>query len=241
VKRILGLAVIALMTSAAAPGGGFVDHFAQLDSARWQASDGWSNGGVFLNDWRRSQLRTGGGGLTVTLDQNPASKNGYSSGEIQSRQVYRYGYFEARMTAAAGSGVVTGFFTYTGPPRGKPWNEVDVEILGRNTRSVQLTYHNGNDQHGLSVDLPFDAAARSHIFGFDWQPGYIRWYVDGKIVHEETGEHLPIPGEAQQIFFDVWNSNSLASWMGRFTWPGQPITAQLQCVATSPRFTGPLC
>jgi beta-glucanase (GH16 family) len=188
--------------AAAAPNNAFIDRFERLDNARWTVSDGWSNGSAWLNDWRRTQVAAGPSGLTVTLDVNPASKGGYSSGEIRSHDDYRYGYFEARMKAARGSGVDTGFFTYTGPSRGQPWNEVDVEILGKDPR----------------------------------------WYVDGKLVHEETGAQLPLPNESQQVFFDMWNSNSIPDWMGRFTWPGHAITAQLQCVATSPHFTGlPLC
>ncbi len=246
-KQILSVVFVTMIgaiaaVAVAAGSDAFVDRFQRLDLGRWFVSDGWSNGNTWLNDWRKSQISVGPSGLTVTLDKNPASKNGYSSGEIQTREKFRYGYFEARMRAAPGSGMDTGIFTYIVPTGGRPSNEIDVEILGNNTRKAHLTYHTGKDQRGAAVDLPFDAAAGSHVFGFDWQPQYIRWYADGKLVHEETGAQLALPSAPQQLFFDLWNSNSSGSWMGLFTWPGHPITAQLSCVAVAPHYTGaPIC
>jgi endo-1,3-1,4-beta-glycanase ExoK len=238
-KRILFAAAVAVAASvASAANVPPIERFARLDSARWIVSDGWSNGDWQVNDWRRSQISTGSSGMIVALDKNPAAKNGYSSGEIQSRNTYQYGYFETRMRAAPGSGMVSGFFTYIGPPQGHPWNEVDVEILGKNTRAVSFTYHTGKDQHATVVDLPFDSAAESHAYGFDWQPQYIRWYVDGKLVHEDSGSALPLPTEPQKIFFDMWGSNSTPDWTGKFAWPGHPITARVSCIAMAQHFTG---
>ncbi len=220
-------------------GDAFQDRFDRLDPTQWTASDGWSNGAWFLNDWRKSQLRTGPAGMTVIVDRNPASKGGYSSGEIQSRKLFKYGYYEVRMTAASGSGLDTSFFTYTGPVHGQPWNEVDVEILGKDTRSVQFTYHTGDQQKATTVRLPFDSASESHTYGFDWQPAYIRWYVDGKLAHAESGTAaLPLPSKPQQLLFSVANSNASPGWMGSFVWPGHPITAQVRCIARADHFAG---
>ncbi len=197
---------------------------------------------MWLNDWRKSQLRFGPSGLTVTLDRNPASARGYSSGEIQSRASYQYGYYATRLIAARGTGVITGFFTYTGPSRGKIWNEVDIEFLGKDTRAVQVTYHVGNQQKATRIPLPFDAAAESHTYSFDWQSGLIKWYVDDKEVHSEsTASGRPLPTEPQQIMFDLWNTNSMPAWAGPYNWPGHPVTAQVRCIAHTVRFVADLC
>jgi beta-glucanase (GH16 family) len=232
------VATAAVSSLAVTPPNEFVDRFERLDVTRWTVSDGWSNGPWYLNDWRRSQMAPGRSGLTVTIDKNPLSKNGYSSGELQSKRLYQYGYYEIRMKSASGAGVVTGFFTYTGAPRGKPWNEIDVEILGKNTRAVQLTYHVPNGQKATTLDLPFDSALEAHTYGFEWQPTHIRWYIDGRLVHEETGAGLALPSEPGQVMFDVWNSNVNPPWMGVFTWPGHPITSQVSCIAVAVRFAG---
>ena len=139
------------------------------------------------------------------------------------------------MQAASGSGMDTGFFTYTGSPS---WNEIDVEVLGKNTRSVSLTYHNGAKQVGVALNLAFDAAAAPHHYAFDWEPTYIRWYIDNKPVLTQTGSQLPLPREPQKLYFDMWGSNSFASWLGLFQWPGHPITSDVQCIAYSPQYLG---
>jgi endo-1,3-1,4-beta-glycanase ExoK len=127
------IALAAMAGAAVAADGqaaGFVEKFDTLDRARWFVSDGWSNGDYAVNDWRASQVRADRG-LTLMLARNPAVAKGFSSGEVQSKTTYLHGYYEARFRAAPGSGVVTGFFTYTGPAFKTVWNEIDVEIIGR--------------------------------------------------------------------------------------------------------------
>ncbi len=178
-------------------------------------------------------------GLVLTLDMGHSPTKPYSSGEVKSRTHFRYGYFESRLLAASGSGIDTAFFTYIGPQNGKPSNEVDVEILGRDTHAVQFTYHFGNVQRPTTIHLPFDAAVESHVYGFDWQPGYIRWYVDGQLMHEETGDALaPLPNEAQNIVINLLGIAHSPEWAGLFEWPGHPIRASFSCVAYSPSFPG---
>jgi endo-1,3-1,4-beta-glycanase ExoK len=78
------------------------------------------------------------GRLRLVLDHVPSSEPTYLCGEIQSRAVYGYGTYEVRMRAARASGTVSAFFTYVGPPHGKPHDEIDFEVLGRSTREVQI-------------------------------------------------------------------------------------------------------
>src|SRR5262245_38057040 len=91
----------------------FVDTLAFLDESRWRVADGWTNGDWTANDWRRSQVRRTHSGIEITLARSHGGDKRFSSGELQSEDVYRYGYFETRLQAPRGSGLVTGFFTYT--------------------------------------------------------------------------------------------------------------------------------
>jgi endo-1,3-1,4-beta-glycanase ExoK len=216
----------------------WADHFTSINTSLWYVSDGWSNGSYMLTGWSRNELATGSSGLLVTINKSPANTSTpYLSGEIQSRARYQYGYYQARIQAIPGGGTNTAFFTYVGATQGKNWNEIDIEILGKNTHAVQVTYHNGNQQVATSVPLSFDSSAAPHLYGFDWEPTYIRWYVDNVMVHQETGNHLTLPNEPQILFIDAWASNSLSSWMGSFTWPGHPESARVTCVAVQPAFT----
>jgi beta-glucanase (GH16 family) len=245
---LLGLAMLAFAAAGAASSDAsapdaFVDEMTTLDPARWVVSDRWSNGSFVGADWRREQVRTGDGFATLVLDANPEAKEGFSSGEIQTRAFFRYGYLEARLQAARGDGIVTGFFTYTGPTFGDRWDEIDVEILGRNTRRVEFNYFtDGANTGGVGIDLPFDAAEGLHTYGIEWLPDRINWYVDGRLLHTETGARAPLPDRPQKLYIDLWNGRGVDDWTGRFEWRGEPFAARIDCVSYQPRRgDGPSC
>lgn len=217
---------------------GFVDNFAILDEERWRVADGWSNGEWTANDWRRSQIRRTPEGLEITLARSRGGDKRYSSGEIQSDMGFQYGYFEVRMRVPRGSGLVTGFFTYTRDGAESTWDEIDVEILGRNTRAVQFGYFGGGQNHVTTVPLGFDAADGFHTYGFEWARGYLRWYVDGRLLHEERGARGPLPQSSQRLYLHLWNSETLTDWLGPILpWEG-PWRASVSCVAYAPAYRG---
>jgi endo-1,3-1,4-beta-glycanase ExoK len=219
----------------------FVDRLVTHDKQRWSISGGWSNGPSMLNDWRRSQTQIGNG-MRLVIGPAIDGKTAYSSGEVQSRATYGHGYYEATLQAASGSGIVNGFFTYTGPPFGRPWNEIDVEILGKNTREAVLTYHFSGKYRSRTVQLPFDSAAGLHHYAFDWQPGRIRWYIDGVQMHEATGEGLPLPNEPQKLMVNLWATDKSRDWAGPFDPRRIPAQMKVGCIAYSAsRETGDQC
>lgn len=210
----------------------FVDRLKVHDRRLWSISGRWSNGPYMLNDWRRSQTQIDNG-MRLTIDPATDGKTAYSSGEVQSRATYGHGYYEATLQAASGSGIVSGFFTYTGPPFGRPWNEIDVEILGKNTREAVLTYHLAGKSRSRTVKLAFDSAAGLHHYAFDWQPGYIRWYINGTQVHEETGDGLPLPNEPQKLMVHLWATEQSREWAGPFDPAAIPAQMRVGCIAYS--------
>lgn len=210
----------------------FVDTMAAHDRRRWSISGGWANGAYMVNDWQASQSRFSQG-LTLTLAPAVVKEHRYSSGEVQSRDVYGHGYFEATMRAAPGSGIITGFFTYTGPHFGQSWNEIDVEILGAKPREVLLTYFFDGEKISKVVKLNFDATAEYHTYGFDWQPRHITWYIDGRPVHKVTGDRLPLPNVPQKLMVSLWGSETLTDWSGAFNKNAMPTSAFFSCIAHS--------
>ncbi|RIV89761.1 glycoside hydrolase [Aurantiacibacter xanthus] len=216
-------------------GAPFIDRFDTLNSRIWAVSDGWRNGDWAVNDWRRSQVRADGK-LHLTLDRNQTDLAEFSGAELQGRQKYGHGYYEVKMRAAPASGTVSGFFTYTGPHFGDPWDEIDIEILGAKPREVMLTYFRDSKKVSYIHQLGFDATAQEHVYGFDWQPGYIRWYVDGQMVHEATGEGLPLPITKQKLMVSLWGSQKLASWVGPFDPAEMPTVMTVDCIAFSVDF-----
>lgn len=206
----------------------FQSDLATLDNDLWNVSHGWSNGSYVINDWQKSQVRFDGE-MTFTLEKGKSSEHPYSSAEVQSKATYGHGYFETTMKAAKGSGLITAFFTYTGPPFGKPWNEIDVEIMGSDTTEVLLTYFHHDKQLSHVHDLGFDASEGFHTYGFEWQPDRIDWYVDGEKVHSVDGRDVSIPNERQKLMFSLWGSRTLEEWAGPFDHSVVPVQAEYVC------------
>lgn len=223
-------------------GEAFVERFDGSVDARWSVSDGWSNGDWMSNDWRRSAVETAPGLMSLVLQPGPEdSKYKLASGELQSHDRHRYGYFEVRMKVPRAPGVVTGFFSYAGRDGRTQPNEIDIEILGRNTRVAELTIHENGKATSKKVTLPFDAADGFHVYGFDWQPGYVRWYVDGQLVHAVNGGAARRLVRPQQVILNLWASEQLHSWVGKLDLAKAPWRLDVSCTAYAPTYAGPIC
>ncbi len=213
-------------------GGGkpFRDTFNRLRKDRWKVSHGWRNGKWAANDWRRSQAKFDDG-LQMTLEPRLSPLADYAGAEMQSRRNFGHGYFEITMRAAKASGTVSSFFTYTGPPFGKPWNEIDIEILGAKPREVMFTYFLDGEKVEHIHELDFDTTQGFHTYGFDWQPGHLRWYVDGELAHEASAAELGLPNIKQKLMTSLWGSETLTDWVGAFEVDALPTTMSVACIA----------
>ncbi|MHA6530420.1 beta-glucanase [Paenibacillus sp. BAC0078] len=191
----------------------FYEPLTYFNSATWQKADGYSNGGMFNCTWRANNISfTGGGQLRLALTSS--SYNKFDGAEYRSTNKYGYGKYEVSMMPAKNSGIVSSFFTYTGPSDGTPWDEIDIEFLGKDTTKVQFNYYtNGVGGHEKIVDLGFDASQGYHTYAFDWQSGYIKWYVDGGLKHTATSN---IPSQPGKIMMNLWNGTGVDSWLGSY-------------------------
>jgi endo-1,3-1,4-beta-glycanase ExoK len=210
----------------------FSASFDGYDSGNWEKAN-WANGNPFNCGWLPDHVTFSNGSMTLKLDNTPSSGKSYSGGEYRTKDTFSYGRYEVRMKAARGSGTVSSFFTYTG----SPWDEIDVEILGKNTSQVQFNYYvNGQGGHERVVDLGFDASAGFHTYAIDWQPSSIRWYVDGVLKHSVSGGTLP--SHPQQIMMNLWNGIGVDGWLGSFNYSG-PLYASYDSASYSPGSTNP--
>ncbi|MDE5584582.1 MAG: glycoside hydrolase family 16 protein [Ruminococcus sp.] len=204
-----------------------VADFRKGETSVFFASDGWTNGGCFDCGWYKENTSFDGGVLNLTIDKDKSGKYNYSGAEYRTADYYHYGYYETSMQAIKNDGVVSSFFTYTGPSDNNPWDEIDIEILGKDTTKVQFNYYtNGVGNHEYMYDLGFDASEGFHTYGFDWQRDYIAWYVDGKEVYRATDN---IPSTAGKIMMNVWPGTGVDEWLNAFNGK-TPLTAKYQWV-----------
>ena len=195
-----------------------------FDSYEWgtmEASDGWSNGGMFDCTWSKDNVSFSGGKMDLSITGN--SRQGYKGAEYRTTQAFGFGMYDVSMKPIKNDGVVSSFFTYTGPSDGTVWDEIDIEFLGKNTNQVQFNYYtNGQGNHEYVYDLGFDASQSFHQYGFYWNSTSITWYVDKKPVYTAYRDIPQTPGK---IMMNVWNGTGVDEWLNHFNGRA-PLTAQ---------------
>lgn len=143
----------------------------------------------------------------------------YAGAEYQRFGFYHYGRYEVVMRAAPGSGTVSAMFTHTHDQFGDPHDEIDIEFLGKNLRTLHANYFTGGKSYGSHyIPLGFDASKEVHLYAFEWEPGEIRWYVDGKLKHRAREKDHPIPQAPGRLMIQLWTgSKSQENWHGKPT------------------------
>lgn len=195
-------------------GNSFELDFNSHDGSKMEIADGWSNGDMFDCTWRKENISFSNNMFLSIRNDNLGSATRWSGAEYRSNEFFHYGLYEVRMKPIKNDGVVSSLFTYTGPVDGNPWDEIDIEFLGKDTTKVQFNYYtNGVGNHEYVYDLGFDAATSFHTYGFEWQPDYITWYVDGCAVYTATEN---IPSNPGKIMMNVWPGTGVDSWLNPF-------------------------
>lgn len=224
------LAALTITTSSHAQSNSFRDDFDSFDLSFWYVSDGWNNGEWQNCTWSKQQIGLEDGNVTLTFSKKPYGQRDYSCGAIQTRERFGYGTYEARFKTDTASGINAAFFTYIGPAHGAPHDEIDFEVLTKDTSKVSLnTYVSGKPKNGSVAPVP-TKTTEYNTYAFVWLEDSIRWYVNGKLVHSATGE-TPRPTNSQKIYFSHWGSDTFVDWMGPFSDPGRPLTMSLDWVA----------
>lgn len=210
----------------------FGEGFDYYDSQLWEKADGWGNGGVFNCIWRAYNIELKDGILNLSItDDMPSSSKPYAGAEYRTRDKFGYGLYQVRMKPAKNPGIVSSFFTYTGPVHGTPWDEIDIEFLGKDTTKVQFNYYtNSAGNHEYIYDLRFDASEDFHIYAFNWQPNYIAWLVDGEEVYRAYDD---IPVHPGKIMLNIWPGIGVDEWLGAYDGKTN-LTASYDWVAYDP-------
>jgi endo-1,3-1,4-beta-glycanase ExoK len=224
---------VILQNSQPTHGTSFSDELLGPDASRWFASD-WNNGGFFLNGWHPDQLAFEAGQLGITLEadtRNLTEGQPAVSGEYRTFDTYAWGTYSARLVASATPGTITAFFLYTGPAEGTRHDEIDVEIKGDDPTKLSVNYWTDGVQHPTVIDLGFDASAAPHDYAFAWSPTSLRWFVDGKLVHEETGTRGPLPEVPGHIVLSLWGTVGTAPWSTDYQVSATPSRMRVERVA----------
>ncbi len=221
IALVICVAALASMSSAAFGSQlVYADEFTgPLNTATWANATPWNTqytiGELEFYDPADCTLANG----LMTLKSENRTTSGYSwtgpfaytSGIATSlnRAKFSYGYFEIRAKLPKGPGIWPAFWLTNDSTL-----EIDgLEMLGdRPSRIYQTLHENKHQVYQGIVDGP-DYSAGFHTYGIDWQPTYVKWYIDGVLT---TTYNAPMPSDPLNICLNTAVGGS---------WPGSPTSA----------------
>ena len=198
--------VVLSVENANAEGTTFRDDFDSFDSSRWVKSDHV----LGLTNFELDNVSVANGCLREKI---PAlTTNG---AEIESIDYYGYGTYRARIRTADAPSSITGFFLYRSPDY---YAEIDIEIYNDGTGNVDfVTYANGQRTHYVGKQLTFDPSADFHTYRIDYDPGVVRFYVDGALQKTWTDG---APEASMKLLVNTW----FPSWLEGLAPPTSRVT-----------------
>ena len=180
------------------------------DPSKWKlmgGGSGWGNNELQYYTDRRKNIRLQDGHLVIEAFQEDfigtdGVHRHYTSGRLssQGRFSQAYGRFEARIQVPSGQGVWPAFWMLGEdfPTAGWPaCGEIDVmENIGKEPTSIRGSLHgpgySGASPLTTAYDLPKGRFSDGfHIFAIEWEPGMIRFYVDGELFATKTAADIP--------------------------------------------------
>ena len=132
--------------------------------------------------------------------------------ELRTLEPVLYGKFEARYKPAQGEGLVSSFFVYNDDTPNTPWVEIDIELLGRFPRVVDMNTIT-NTSHLRTHFNPFNTHLDFFDYGFEWTPDYVAWFINGEEVYRQTADHVADLNHSAKIMMNIWNP-VFDDWVG---------------------------
>lgn len=208
----------------------FCDDFdgATLNPRRWHVNDATGTDSLGRKPalFSPDNAYLGEGNLNIVFRQQAVPQKyvrlgyqGYGSAMVRTIERGFYGYYEARAKPMDSAGSSAFWLAWTGLADNA--TEIDIFEIGGRTKDAafdrlyNMNAHvwatpqsTGHLSNGSSWISPWRFAAAFHVYGFDWQPDTLRWYVDGVLVREAKNTHWFFP---MQIVFD---SEAMWNWFG---------------------------
>ena len=180
--------------------------------------------------------------LDLTINEDIMLPMPYNAGEVGDTTFFEFGYFETRIKPNVVEGSVGSFFLMN---RFEMTNwehkEIDIEFLGNNLTSIQMTthdYQDGGTNHMYSdstMDLGFDIRDDFHNYGILWTPDSVSWFIDGDFFHTET---LYVPQVPLSIHLNNWacdeSVDGMVDWLGEVDESNLPSSMQYEWIKVIP-------
>lgn len=165
--------------------------------------NGWGNNELQYYTDRPENVTVQNGILIITAQEESFQGSSYTSARLLTKGKFEqtFGRFEARMKLPYGQGIWPAFWLLGDDNNGTEiWpqiGEIDImEYVGDEPTRVFGTVHGPGYSGGQSISksLVLDNGRFDtdfHVFGIEWGPNYINYYVDDKLYNQITPDDVP--------------------------------------------------
>lgn len=165
--------------------------------------NGWGNQELQYYTDRSENVIVENGYLLITAREESFEGSSYTSTRLLTKGKFeqQYGRFEARMRLPFGQGIWPAFWMLGDDNGGtEVWpniGEIDImEYRGQNPTIVLGSVHgpgySGGDAITKSLTLSDDRFDTGfHVFGIEWGPNYVNYYVDNVLYNRITPADVP--------------------------------------------------
>lgn len=172
------------------------------DSNLWSfdvgtVENGWGNNELQFYTDRTENVTVENGMLLITAKQEQYQGSTYTSARILTKGKFdqTYGRFEARMRLPWGQGIWPAFWMLGADIDSNPWpsaGEIDImEYRGQQPTIVLGSVHGPGYSSGNAITKSYELEndrfdTGFHVFGIEWGPNYINYYVDDVLYNQIT-------------------------------------------------------
>lgn len=191
------------------------------NSALWSydigtGQNGWGNSELQYYTDRTKNVTVNNGYLIITADRENYEGAAYTSARLLTKDKFeqKYGRFEARIRLPYGQGIWPAFWMLGANSDTAIWpqcGEIDImENRGQQPTLITGSIHGPGYSAGESISKEYDLVndrfdTGFHIFGIEWGPEYINFYVDDVLYNQITPEDAPGEWVFDQPFYILMN------------------------------------
>ncbi|HOM99144.1 MAG TPA: glycoside hydrolase family 16 protein [Acidobacteriota bacterium] len=194
---------------------------------------GWGNNELQYYTDRQDNAFVADGKLHIVAKKESYGRCSYTSARLRTlgKGDWTYGRFEIRAKLPKGKGIWPALWMLPTDNVYGGWaasGEIDImELVGHEPNVVHGTLHYGgpwprNKSSGGSYRLAGgDFSQDFHVFALEWEPGEIRWFVDGELYLTLTQWYTEAQGASFPAPFDQ-RFHLLMNVAVGGNWPGSP-------------------
>ena len=187
-------------------------------------NDGWGNNELQYYTDRSENVKVENGVLVITAKEESFNGSSYTSARLLTKGLFEqaYGRFEARIQLPYGQGIWPAFWLL-GASDQEVWpqiGEIDImEYRGQEPTKVLGSVHGPGYSAAEAITKSYTLEndrfdTDFHIFGIEWGPDYINFYVDNVLYNQITPADVTGDWVFDQPFYILMNVAVGSSFAG---------------------------